>query len=55
MDILFMSAVNGVFTVLATLPGITGVSKDVGVPLVVIDPGAAFRQLIVKLTFSLLS
>ncbi len=41
-----MSAVNGVFTVLATLPGITGVSKVVGVPLVLlyIDPGAAFQQ-----------
>ncbi len=39
-----MSAVNGVFNVLATLPGIAGVSKVVGVPLVVIDPGAAFQQ-----------
>ncbi len=39
-----MSAVNGVFTVLATLPGITGVFKDVGVPLVVIEPGAVFQQ-----------
>ncbi len=38
-----MSAVNGVFTVLATLPGITGVSKVFGVPLVFIDPGAAFQ------------
>ncbi len=38
-----MSAVNGVFTVLATIPGATGVSKVVGVPLVVIDPGAVFQ------------
>ncbi len=38
-----MSAVNGASTVLATLPGITGVSRDVGVPLVVIDPGAVFQ------------
>ncbi len=38
-----MSAVNGVLTVLATLPGITGVSKVVGVPWVVIDPGAALQ------------
>jgi hypothetical protein len=43
MDIPFMSAVNGAFTVLATIPGITGVSKVFGVPFVVIDPGAAFQ------------
>ncbi len=38
-----MSAVNGVLTVLAALPGITGVSKVVGVPLGVIDPGVVFQ------------
>jgi hypothetical protein len=44
MDIPFMSAVNGVFTVLATLPGITGVSKVVGVPWVVRIPGLPYSH-----------